>query len=60
MHRLRLRLAPLALAWLMPTEAFAYYPCNGPGPGEVLIGMDNNTSPPTPLCEYVGEADGGG
>ncbi|MCU0902704.1 MAG: DUF4189 domain-containing protein [Tabrizicola sp.] len=58
MRRLPLRLAPLALVWLIPTQALAYYPCNGPGPGEVMIGMDNSTSPPTPLCEYVGEDPG--
>lgn len=56
------RLAPFALVWLLPTEALAYYPCNGPGPGEVLIGVDpgGNGIAPTPLCEYVGEAGGGG
>jgi Domain of unknown function (DUF4189) len=45
----------LALAGLTPSAAPAYYACNGPGPGEIMIGMDNNTTPPTPLCEYVGE-----
>ncbi len=45
----------LALTGLTAAPAQAYYPCNGPGPGEVLIGMDNSTNPPTPLCEYVGE-----
>lgn len=56
------RLLPLALVWLIPTEALAYYPCNGPGPGEVLIGVDpgGNGIAPTPLCEYVGEEGGGG
>jgi hypothetical protein len=56
-----LPLAPIALAWFFPTAALAYYPCNGPGPGEVLIGVDpgGNGVAPTPLCEYVGE-DGGG
>lgn len=53
------RLALLSLVWLMPSAAFAYYPCNGPGPGEALIGMDNSTTPPTPLCEYVGDGGGG-
>lgn len=59
---LALRLAPLALTWLIPTQALAYYPCNGPGPGEVLIGVDNSNGVQTPLCEYVGEdgGDGGG
>jgi hypothetical protein len=47
-------LAALVLA-ILPNAALALYPCNGPGPGEVLIGMDNSTNPPTPLCEYVGE-----
>jgi hypothetical protein len=61
MPRLTLCLAPLALVWLIPTAALAYYPCNGPGPGEVLIGVDpgGNGIAPTPLCEYVGEDDGG-
>lgn len=54
--------APLALAALLPSQALAYYPCNGPGPGEVLIGVDpgGNGIAPTPLCEYVGEDDSGG
>lgn len=60
MLRPLLRLAPFALIALIPSEALAYYPCNGPGPGEVMIGMDNNTTPPTPLCEYVGDGGGGG
>lgn len=51
----------LGILGLMPNAALAYYPCNGPGPGEVLIGVDpgGNGIAPTPLCEYVGE-DGGG
>jgi Domain of unknown function (DUF4189) len=59
---LALRLATLALTWLIPSEALAYYPCNGPGPGEVLIGVDTTNGVQTPLCEYVGEdgGDGGG
>lgn len=44
---------------LLPTDALAYYPCNGPGPGEVLIGVDNTNGVQTPLCEYVGEEGGG-
>ncbi|WP_137110597.1 DUF4189 domain-containing protein [Rhodobacter sp. SY28-1] len=50
------------LALHLPTAALAYYPCNGPGPGEVLIGVDpgGNGIAPTPLCEYVGEDGGGG
>lgn len=60
------RLRPLvlasALSWLLPGAALAYYPCNGPGPDEVLVGVDpgGNGIAPTPLCEYVGEDDGGG
>lgn len=59
---LPLRLAPVAVAWLIPSASLAYYPCNGPGPGEVLIGVDpgGNGIAPTPLCEYVGEAGAGG
>jgi hypothetical protein len=49
-----------ALLGLVPTAALAYYPCNGPGPGEVLIGVDNSNGVQTPLCEYVGEDGGGG
>ena len=50
-----------ALLALLPTTALAYYPCNGPGPGEVLIGVDTTNGVQTPLCEYVGEdSDGGG
>lgn len=57
-----LRALPLVLLGLIPTEALAYYPCNGPGPGEVLIGVDpgGNGVAPTPLCEYVGEGGTGG
>lgn len=59
---LPLCIASVALAALLPSQALAYYPCNGPGPGEVLIGVDpgGNGVAPTPLCEYVGEDDGGG
>lgn len=59
--RLRLTVV-ITLACLMSAPAFAYYPCNGPGPGEVLIGVDpgGNGIAPTPLCDYVGEGDGGG
>ena len=61
MPRIRLfpRLAPFALIWLLPGEALAYYPCNGPGPDEVMIGVDDSNGVQTPLCEYVGEDDGG-
>lgn len=52
-------LLALALSGLMPEAALAYYPCNGPGPGEVMIGVDNSNGVQTPLCEYVGEDDGG-
>lgn len=58
-----LMLGGLALGGLTPTAALAYYPCNGPGPGEVLIGVDNTNGVQTPLCEYVGEDgedEGGG
>ena len=51
--------AAVGLALAMASPAFAYYPCNGPGPGEVLIGVDNTNGVQTPLCEYVGEDDGG-
>ncbi len=51
----------IALAWcLWPAEAAAqHYPCNGPGPGERLIGMAPGGPgvAPTPLCERV---DSGG
>ncbi|MFM7335128.1 MAG: DUF4189 domain-containing protein [Tabrizicola sp.] len=40
----------LALLALAPTQALAYYPCNGPGPGEILIGVDNTNGVQTPLC----------
>lgn len=46
------------LSGLTAEPAHAYYPCNGPGPGEVLIGVDNTNGVQTPLCEYVGEDDG--
>ena len=51
--------AAVGLAVEMASPAFAYYPCNGPGPGEVLIGVDNTNGVQTPLCEYVGEDEGG-
>lgn len=53
-------LAAIAVTVLLPTAAQAYYPCNGPGPGEVLIGVDTTNGVQTPLCEYVGEDGGGG
>lgn len=53
--------AAIALAWcLWPTAAQAqHYPCNGPGPGERLVGVvpAGPGVAPTPLCERV---DGGG
>jgi hypothetical protein len=58
--RLRPVLIALGFSCLMPGAALAYYPCNGPGPGEVLIGVDNTNGVQTPLCEYVGEDGGGG
>lgn len=55
----RFSFACLALSALT-TPALAYYPCNGPGPDEVLVGVDpgGNGIAPTPLCEYVGPPDG--
>ena len=41
----------LALTGLFSSPALALFPCNGPGPGQFLVGMDNSTNPPTPLCE---------
>lgn len=41
----------LGLAGLAPTPAHALFPCNGPGPGQYMVGVDNSTTPPTPLCE---------
>lgn len=37
----------------LPAPAFACNPCIRPSPGEVLIGRDSTTIPPTPLWEYV-------
>lgn len=56
-----LALLALALGLAAPGAALAYYPCNGAGPGEIIIGMAPNGPgmPDTPLCEYVGEDDGG-
>lgn len=45
----------LALTGLAPGPAQAYYACNGPGPGEIMIGVDTTNGVQTPLCEYVGE-----
>lgn len=57
------RLRPLvlasALSCLLPGAALAYYPCNGPGPGEIMIGIDDSNGVQTPLCEYVGDEDDG-
>lgn len=56
------RLIPAILPTLavLSGPALAYYPCNGPGPDEVLVGVDpgGNGVAPTPLCEYVGPPDG--
>lgn len=41
----------LGLTSLLPSPAHALFPCNGPGPGQYMVGMDNSTTPPTPLCE---------
>jgi hypothetical protein len=49
-----IRLATAGLLALLPTQALAYYPCNGPGPDEVLIGIDKSAGYDVPLCEYVG------
>lgn len=59
---LALALAPLALFALLPSQALAEYPCGNPGPGEVIVGQTEggNGIASTPLCEYVGEDDGGG
>lgn len=57
--RLRPLLLALGLSGLTPVAALAYYPCNGPGPDEIMIGIDDSNGVQTPLCEYVGE-DGGG
>ena len=43
----------VALAWcLWPAAAQAQYPCNGPGPGERMVGMTQggNGVAPVPLC----------
>lgn len=44
-----------------PVRAQDIYPCDGAGPGEVIIGMEPNGPgmPDTPICQYVGEDDGG-
>ncbi|MBN8630326.1 MAG: DUF4189 domain-containing protein [Rhodobacterales bacterium] len=49
----------LGLSCLVPGAALAYYPCNGPGPDEIMIGIDDSNGVQTPLCEYVGEEDSG-
>jgi hypothetical protein len=36
---------------LLASPAQALFPCNGPGPGQYMVGVDNSTNPPTPLCE---------
>lgn len=41
----------LGLTSLLSSPAHALFPCNGPGPGQYMVGMDNSTTPPTPLCE---------
>lgn len=59
--RLRSLLLTLGLGCLVPGAALAEYPCGSPGPGEVIVGQtpggDGIAS--VPLCEYVGEDDGG-
>lgn len=61
MRRLLPCLSSLAVALLAPSAAMAYYPCDGAGPDEVIVGLAPNGpgQPETPLCEYVGD-DGGG
>lgn len=54
----RLLLA-MTLSGMMPGAALAYYPCNGPGPDEIMIGIDDSNGVQTPLCEYVGDDDAG-
>lgn len=43
----------VALFWPQPAAA-QLFPCNGDGPGQQMVGMDNSTTPPTPLCAAVG------
>lgn len=42
---------PFGLTGLFSSPAHALFPCNGPGPGQYMVGVDNSTTPPTPLCE---------
>jgi Domain of unknown function (DUF4189) len=42
----------LGLTSLVAAPAHAIFPCNGPGPGQIMVGMDNSTNPPTPICDY--------
>ena len=51
-------LLSLALGGLAPQAALAYYPFDGPGPDEIMIGIDNSGGYDVPLCEYVGPPDG--
>lgn len=55
-------LLPLAVLVLLPGAALAQYPCGSPGPGEIIVGQTEggNGIASVPLCEYVGEDDGGG
>jgi hypothetical protein len=41
----------LGLCALFASPALAYYPCNGPGPGEIMIGIDTTNGVQTPLCD---------
>lgn len=54
-HGITRTLLSFALAFgligLRSDPAHALFPCNGPGPGQYVVGMDNSTTPPTPLCE---------
>lgn len=48
-------IATVMAALLYPQPAAAQlFPCNGDGPGQRMVGMDNSTTPPTPLCQATG------
>ncbi|MGQ7828815.1 DUF4189 domain-containing protein [Altererythrobacter sp. Z27] len=55
LRAIALMLAGLLGAMMLPQPAAAQlFPCNGDGPGQRMVGMDNSTTPPTPLCQAVG------
>lgn len=64
MTRIRrtIALACLAFTSLLSGPALAEYPCSFAGPGEIIVGQTEagNGVASVPLCEYVGEDDGGG